>query len=542
MGGAKGEECAAAVRPTKLFIGGITRNTTTKQLRDHFSRFGRVLDCVAMRQPDGRPRGFGYVTLDSSKAAESCLVAPQVIDGRVVDLKRAVPEGDMDNAPTTRLHTPGVSSPIAQSPQQASVTTPGPLSPTASASPAGVPRSWLSTAPPSNNSPWPAAWGGRAAPDCVELLSTGRSLHLDAATFAAAHVAASAAAAAAVAARWMIPETPTAMSAEAPEFVPQVHANPLSPMLFTPQPGLQNEGPAKFDLIQHRFPLSATKGEGPKRTALGEITNMVKVKGDVAKLTMADSKDLENMDEHLQMLKKRVPASLMELDTDAIFEDPEPCSPPGLEKPSSLQDVCPNDLPSLGSVDHAAGNCKRCNFYVKGRCQNGAACTFCHLPHDKRKPSRQEQRDQKVELFPGSDASRSEEDFDDFEFDDVQQIMAFSMLPGMPAIATTKLPTPLALPGPVYPCFGSSPMSVMPPPGLSLPRTWQPDEEISPAQTSEAFSRPLLSTVPSRPSYGVADPISLGFSASPFAQSMMPLKVTIGTQTSEDAFILSSHA
>merc|ERR550532_2649772 len=80
-------------RPAKLFIGGITRHTTTKQLRDHFSRYGRVLDCVAMRQPDGRPRGFGYVTLDSQAAADRCLAEPQVIDGRVVDMKRAVPEG-----------------------------------------------------------------------------------------------------------------------------------------------------------------------------------------------------------------------------------------------------------------------------------------------------------------------------------------------------------------------------------------------------------------------------------------------------------------
>eukprot|EP00439_Symbiodinium_sp_Y106_P073099 s155_g13.t1 len=97
----------SVTRPTKLFIGGITRNTTTKQLRDHFAAYGRVLDCVAMRQSDGRPRGFGYVTLDSPQAAELCLAAPQVIDGRVVDMKRAVPEGDMDSAPTTRLHTPG---------------------------------------------------------------------------------------------------------------------------------------------------------------------------------------------------------------------------------------------------------------------------------------------------------------------------------------------------------------------------------------------------------------------------------------------------
>merc|ERR1719352_2237088 len=61
------------LRPTKLFVGGISRHTTTKQLRDHFCQFGRVLDCVAMRTPDGHPRGFGYVTLDSLAAAENCL-------------------------------------------------------------------------------------------------------------------------------------------------------------------------------------------------------------------------------------------------------------------------------------------------------------------------------------------------------------------------------------------------------------------------------------------------------------------------------------
>lgn len=81
-----------ASRPTKLFVGGISRRTTTKQLRDHFSKYGRVLDCVAMRQPDGRPRGFGYVTLESPEAAELFLREPQLLDERIVDVKPAVPD------------------------------------------------------------------------------------------------------------------------------------------------------------------------------------------------------------------------------------------------------------------------------------------------------------------------------------------------------------------------------------------------------------------------------------------------------------------
>jgi len=42
------------------------------------------------------------------------------------------------------------------------------------------------------------------------------------------------------------------------------------------------------------------------------------------------------------------------------------------------------DLPSLGSLGHFAGQCSRCCFYPKGRCQNGYDCRFCHYEHDKR--------------------------------------------------------------------------------------------------------------------------------------------------------------
>mmetsp|Transcript_144263 Transcript_144263/g.462035 ORF Transcript_144263/g.462035 Transcript_144263/m.462035 type:complete len:381 (-) Transcript_144263:387-1529(-) len=96
---------ASASRPVKLFVGGLTRNTTTKLLREHFAQYGRILDCVAMCQPDGKPRGFGYVTLDSHIAADQCLSEPQVIDGRVVDLKPAVPGAPLGKSPTNGEHS-----------------------------------------------------------------------------------------------------------------------------------------------------------------------------------------------------------------------------------------------------------------------------------------------------------------------------------------------------------------------------------------------------------------------------------------------------
>jgi len=43
----------------------------------------------------------------------------------------------------------------------------------------------------------------------------------------------------------------------------------------------------------------------------------------------------------------------------------------------------PGVLPSVGSAGHDQGLCKRCAFFPKGRCKNGADCTHCHMEHPK---------------------------------------------------------------------------------------------------------------------------------------------------------------
>jgi len=48
--------------------------------------------------------------------------------------------------------------------------------------------------------------------------------------------------------------------------------------------------------------------------------------------------------------------------------------------------------PSIGSEKHELGACKRCCFFVRGRCQNGHACLFCHYEHDKRKRNKKSGR------------------------------------------------------------------------------------------------------------------------------------------------------
>jgi len=77
----------------KLFIGGLSFETTEDGLKSHFETWGDVVDVVVMK--DGqtkRSRGFGFITYaeaDSIDQAQSN--RPHNIDGRKVDTKRAIP-------------------------------------------------------------------------------------------------------------------------------------------------------------------------------------------------------------------------------------------------------------------------------------------------------------------------------------------------------------------------------------------------------------------------------------------------------------------
>eukprot|EP00442_Polarella_glacialis_P027476 CAMPEP_0115068594 /NCGR_PEP_ID=MMETSP0227-20121206/12061_1 /TAXON_ID=89957 /ORGANISM="Polarella glacialis, Strain CCMP 1383" /LENGTH=418 /DNA_ID=CAMNT_0002454847 /DNA_START=59 /DNA_END=1315 /DNA_ORIENTATION=- len=76
--------------PCKLFVGGISSQTNTEALHLHFSKYGQLIDAVVMSK-NGRARGFGFVTFDSTGPAVQVLAEPQWLDGRLVDVKRAVP-------------------------------------------------------------------------------------------------------------------------------------------------------------------------------------------------------------------------------------------------------------------------------------------------------------------------------------------------------------------------------------------------------------------------------------------------------------------
>ncbi|KAG2210259.1 hypothetical protein INT47_003244 [Mucor saturninus] len=62
---------------SKLFVGGLSWNTTDDSLYDHFSKYGQVTEANVIKDREtGRSRGFGFVNFstpeEASAAADAC--------------------------------------------------------------------------------------------------------------------------------------------------------------------------------------------------------------------------------------------------------------------------------------------------------------------------------------------------------------------------------------------------------------------------------------------------------------------------------------
>nr|AAC47508.1 testis-specific-RRM-protein [Drosophila melanogaster] len=80
----------------KIFIGGLSTQTTVETLRGFFSQFGIVADAVVLRDPvSNHSRGFGFVTYVDPKSVEIVQRArPHTIDNKIVETKHALPRQD----------------------------------------------------------------------------------------------------------------------------------------------------------------------------------------------------------------------------------------------------------------------------------------------------------------------------------------------------------------------------------------------------------------------------------------------------------------
>jgi len=78
--------------PTKLFVGGLTPNITTTDLRAFFSRFGEIVDAtVVVNRSTGHSRGFGFVSYRSSADAAQAINETNGVDldGQPLRVNRA---------------------------------------------------------------------------------------------------------------------------------------------------------------------------------------------------------------------------------------------------------------------------------------------------------------------------------------------------------------------------------------------------------------------------------------------------------------------
>lgn len=79
----------------KLFIGGISWETTEEKLKDYFENYGQVLQTVIMKDKlTGKPRGFGFVVFADPSILDRVLQDAHTIDGRTVEAKRALSRGE----------------------------------------------------------------------------------------------------------------------------------------------------------------------------------------------------------------------------------------------------------------------------------------------------------------------------------------------------------------------------------------------------------------------------------------------------------------
>jgi RNA recognition motif-containing protein len=67
----------------KVFVGGLSWDTSDEGLRTAFERFGDVVEAKVITDRDtGRSRGFGFVTFTDSSAAQAAI---QEMDGTSLD-------------------------------------------------------------------------------------------------------------------------------------------------------------------------------------------------------------------------------------------------------------------------------------------------------------------------------------------------------------------------------------------------------------------------------------------------------------------------
>eukprot|EP00186_Timspurckia_oligopyrenoides_P003595 CAMPEP_0182447504 /NCGR_PEP_ID=MMETSP1172-20130603/16833_1 /TAXON_ID=708627 /ORGANISM="Timspurckia oligopyrenoides, Strain CCMP3278" /LENGTH=483 /DNA_ID=CAMNT_0024643965 /DNA_START=148 /DNA_END=1596 /DNA_ORIENTATION=- len=92
---------------TKLFVGGLSWDTTEQSMKTYFEQFGNVISCVVMHERlTNQPRGFGFVQFATNQIADQVVRQKHVIDGRQVETKFALPKTVPASSVSSRFSSP----------------------------------------------------------------------------------------------------------------------------------------------------------------------------------------------------------------------------------------------------------------------------------------------------------------------------------------------------------------------------------------------------------------------------------------------------
>ena len=82
--------------PSKIYVGNMSYSTTEDELRDLFAPYGEVVSVsVVYDRATGRPRGFAFVEMGTTEAAEGAIsgLNGQEVGGRQLRVNAAKPAG-----------------------------------------------------------------------------------------------------------------------------------------------------------------------------------------------------------------------------------------------------------------------------------------------------------------------------------------------------------------------------------------------------------------------------------------------------------------
>ena len=58
----------------KIFVGSLVQKTNDDDLREFYSQFGEITDCIVMKDKStGKSRGFGFVTYSNASMVDEAM-------------------------------------------------------------------------------------------------------------------------------------------------------------------------------------------------------------------------------------------------------------------------------------------------------------------------------------------------------------------------------------------------------------------------------------------------------------------------------------